>query len=193
MKIKLSKYFKKKPKPDYGQKFSTYKKAQNFSNNIGEYFDYRFTKFEGPNKIELVDRFYVAALLPVLINKKKPIVIDIGGGSNPVYSYIEKATNIKTKCFVLDTQKLVKLIKNKIPKKFRSNVKYISSLNEVKFKNVDIVYFNSSIQYLEHYEVMMRKLIKLNPKFILISYTPFNKRKKIIFLFNSEFQEVSIL
>ena len=178
MKIKLSKYFKKKPNPDYGQKFNSYKKAQNFSNNIGEYFDYRFTKFEGPNNIKLIDRFYVAALLPSLINKKKPVVIDIGGGSNPIYSYIEKATNIKTKCLVLDTQKLVKIIKNKLPKKFKSDIRYISSLNEIKLKSVDIVYFNSSIQYLENYEQMIKKLIKLNPKFILISYTPFNKRKK---------------
>ena len=181
MKIKLSKYFKKKPKPEYGRKFNTYKKAQNFSNNIGEYFDYRFTKFEGPNKVELIDRFYIAALLPALLNKKKPVVVDIGGGSNPVYSYIEKATNIKTKCIVLDTQKLVRIIKKKIPKKFKSNVKYISSLNELKLKNVDVVYFNSSMQYLENYEQMMKRLVKLNPKFVLISYTPFNKRKKNYF------------
>ena len=33
------------------EKFNTYKKAQNFSNNIGEYFDYRFTKFEGPGQL----------------------------------------------------------------------------------------------------------------------------------------------
>lgn len=181
MKIKLSKYFKKKPKPEYGRKFNTYKKAQNFSNNIGEYFDYRFTKFEGPNKVKLIDRFYIAALLPALLNKKKPVVIDIGGGSNPVYSYIENATNIKTKCIVLDTQKLVGIIKNKIPKKFKSNVKYISSLNDLKLKNADVVYFNSSMQYLENYEQIMKRLIKLNPKFVLISYTPFNKRKKNYF------------
>lgn len=181
MKIKLSKYFQKKPKPEYGKKFNTYKKAQNFSSNIGEYFDYRFTKFEGPNKVELIDRFYVAALLPALLNKKKPVVVDIGGGSNPIYSYIEKATNIKAKSIVFDTQKLVRIIKNKIPKKFKSNVKYISSLNELKLKYVDIVYFNSSMQYLENYEQMLKKLIKLNPKFVLISYTPFNKRKNNYF------------
>ncbi len=181
MKIKLSKYFKKKSNPDYGQKFTSYKKAQNFSNNIGEYFDYRFTKFEGPDKVKLTERFYVGALLPSLINKKKPVVIDIGGGPNPVYSYIEKATNIKTKCFVLDTKKLVKIIKNNIPKRFKLNVKYISSLDEIKLKSVDIVYFNSSIQYLENYEELMKRLVKLNPKFISISYTPFNNRKKNYF------------
>ena len=82
MKIKLSKYFKKKPKPEYGRKFNTYKKLKIFQ-IIGEYFDYRFTKFEGPNKVELIDRFYIAALLPALLNKKKPVIIDIGGGSNP--------------------------------------------------------------------------------------------------------------
>ena len=178
MKIELSKYFKKKTNLDYGKKFISYKKAKNFSESIGEYFDYRFTKFEGPDKIRLIDRFYIAALLPSLITRKKPVVIDIGGGPNPIYSYIKKATNITTKCFVLDTQKLVSIIKNKLPSRFKSDVKYISSFNEIKLKSVDIVYFNSSIQYLENYEQMIRKLIKLQPKYILISYTPFNKRNK---------------
>ena len=70
MKIKLSKYFKKKTNPDYGKKFNSYKKAKNFSENIGEYFDNRFTKFEGPEKIQLVDRFYIASFLPSLVTKK---------------------------------------------------------------------------------------------------------------------------
>ena len=28
-----------------------------------------------------------------IIKRKKPVVIDIGGGPNPIYSYIKKATN----------------------------------------------------------------------------------------------------
>ena len=178
MKIKLSKYFKKKTIPDYGKKFNSYKKAKNYSDSIGEYFDNRFTKFEGPEKIKLIDRFYIASFLPSIVKRKKPVVIDIGGGPNPIYSYIKKATNITVKCFVLDTKKLVNIIKNKLPKKFKSYVKYVSSLDEIKFKNVDIVYFNSSLQYLEHYEQMIKKLTKFQPKYILISYTPFNKRNK---------------
>ena len=61
MKIKLSKYFKKKTFPDYGRKFNSYKKALNFSENIGEYFDFRLTKFEGPDQVKLIDRFYLAS------------------------------------------------------------------------------------------------------------------------------------
>ena len=178
MKIKLSKYFKKKTIPDYGKKFSSYKNAKNYSESIGEYFDNRFTKFEGPDKIKLIDRFYIASFLPSLIKRKKPVVIDIVGGPNPIYSYIKKATNITTKCFILDTKKLVNIIKNKLPKRLKSNVKYISSLDEINFKNIDIVYFNSSLQYLEHYEQVIKKLTKFQPKYILISYTPFNKRNK---------------
>ena len=116
MKIKLSKYFKKKTIPDYGKKFNSYKKAKNYSDSIGEYFDNRFTKFEGPEKIKLIDRFYIASFLPSIVKRKKPVVIDIGGGPNPIYSYIKKATNITVKCFVLDTKKLVNIIKNKLPK-----------------------------------------------------------------------------
>ena len=94
MKIKLSKYFKKKIIPDYGKKFNSYKKAKNYSDSIGEYFDNRFTKFEGPEKIKLIDRFYIASFLPSIVKRKKPVVIDIGGGPNPIIVTL-KATNIK--------------------------------------------------------------------------------------------------
>ena len=70
MKIKLSKYFKKKIIPDYGKKFNSYKKAKNYSDSIGEYFDNRFTKFDRPEKTKLIDRFYIATFYLQLLKEK---------------------------------------------------------------------------------------------------------------------------
>ena len=79
---------------------------------------------------------------------------------------------------MLDTKKLVNIINRKIPNKYKSEIRYISSLDKLNLRNIDILYFNSSIQYLEDYEKIIVKLFKLNPKYILISYTPFHNKKK---------------
>ena len=71
MKLKFLKFLKKQNSLDYGKIFSSYKKAKNFSNNVGVYFDKRFTKFEGPNEVSIADRFYIASVLPTLFKKKK--------------------------------------------------------------------------------------------------------------------------
>ncbi len=178
MKIKLFKFLEKNHTSEYGKKFFSFGAAKTHSDKISTYFDKRFTAFEGPNKVELSDRFYVASILATLVNKKKPNILDIGGGPNPIYSYIKKSTNITTKCFVLDTSKLVKIIKNKIPKKFKTDIKYIVSLNEIKLKYLDIVYFNSSLQYLENYELIIKKVSKYKPRYILVSYTPLHFENK---------------
>ena len=178
MKFKFFKFLKKQQSLDYGKIFSSYKKAKNYSNNVGVYFDKRFTKFEGPNEVNIADRFYIASVLPSLFKKKKLNILDFGGGPNPIYSYIKKTTNISTKCYVIDTEKLVKIIEKKIPKKYKSDVKYISSIDKLKIKSFDIVYFNSSMQYLENYEYILKKISKFKPCYILISYTPMSLKNK---------------
>tara|TARA_Y100000996_G_scaffold361967_1_gene305085 strand:- start:362 stop:1087 length:726 start_codon:yes stop_codon:yes gene_type:complete len=178
MRIKLLKFLKRNPSNDYGKKFTSFKDAKRFSANGGIYFDKRFTKFEGPKNVDLVDRFYVASILPSLLNIKKISILDMGGGPNPIYSYIKKSTNVSTKCYVLDTPKLVKILKHKVPKQFRSDVRYITHLSEIKLKKLDIVYFNSSMQYLENYQGLIKKISRFKPSYILIGYTPMHSSNK---------------
>ena len=82
---------------------------------------------------------------------------------------------------------MVKIIKNKIPKKFKTDIKYIVSLNEIKLKYLDIVYFNSSLQYLENYELIIKKVSKYKPRYILVSYTPLHFENKNYSILVSEF------
>ncbi len=178
MKIKLFKFLKKRPSTDYGKKFSSFKEAKRFSTDGGTYFDKRFTKFEGPNDVDLVDRFYIASILPSLLNVKKISILDMGGGPNPIYSYIKKSTNVSTKCYVLDTLKLVKILKYKVPKQYKDDVRYITHLSEIKSKKLDIIYFNSSMQYLENYESLIKNISRFKPLYILIGYTPMHSSNK---------------
>ena len=71
MKTKIFKFFKKKQNFDYIEKFSSFAQAKNYSDKVNIYFDKRFTKFQGPNKVEAADRFNIISILVSLINKKK--------------------------------------------------------------------------------------------------------------------------
>ena len=181
MKFKFFKFLKKKQSLEYGKLFSSFKKAKNYSNNVRVYFDKRFTKFEGPNEVDISGRFYIPSVLPSLFKKKKLNILDFGGGPNPIYSYIKKTTNISTKCYVIDTEKLVKIMEKKVPKKYKSNVKYISSIDKLKIKSFDIVYFNGSLMYFENYEYILKKISKFKPSYIFISYTPMSLKNKNYF------------
>ncbi len=166
-------------KNQYVSKFDTYTAAQSKSD---VYFDKKATeKFLGPNDVEISGRFNIIPLLVLSLNKKKIEILDYGGGSNPVFSYIEKATNKKIKTYVVEPESFCRIILKKIPKKYKKYVNYISSLKKLKTKSLDIVCFNSSIQYLENYKSIIKKLVKLRPKYILITRTNFHYGKKNYF------------
>ena len=181
---KLNKIFKKKVF-DYTKKFTSFEKADYYlqQNNLYKdtsniYHDKRYTKkFFGPNEVESIERFLPATLI-VALNKSSNInILDVGGGNNPIFSYIKKSANINTNCYVLETRKFSKLINKKIPFKFKKNVKYINKLSEIK-KKIDMVCFISSIQYIKDYKKIIMSLLKKKPSFFVITRTFFHNKKK---------------
>ncbi len=181
---KLKKIFKEK-KFDYTKKFKNYESIDNYlkTNKLyldkdNKYHDSRFTKkFFGPNEVESIERFLPASLIVALSKNKNINILDIGGGNNPIYSYIKKSTDISVNCYVLETSKFSKIIKKKIPSNLKSKVKYISNLSDVK-KKLDIVCFISSIQYLRDYEKIVEKLTRQKPNFFIITRTFFQDKKE---------------
>lgn len=174
----ISKLFISK-KYQYISKFKTYKSALCASNL---YFDKNATvKFLGPNDVESTGRFNLISLLVLQINKKKIQVLDYGGGANPVFSYVENATRKRIKTYIIETDNFCKIIKKKIPKKYKKYIHYLSSIKRLKVKSFDILCFNSSLQYLENYDSLIRYLIKFKPQFILITRTNFHMGKKNYF------------
>ncbi len=168
----------KKKSFNYTKKFKTYSLAENFLNKRNLYFDKRYTKkFFGPEHVDSVERFYAASIISVLSNKKKLNILDIGGGNNPIFSYIKKSTGLSTYCTVLETKKFANIISKKVPQKFRKYIKYKSDINKIK-KKFDIVCFISSIQYLKNYEKIILELKKYKPEFFIITRTFFHKKKE---------------
>jgi len=174
---KIKNYFKKRTF-DYTKKFKSYEFAENYLTINNIYFDKRhIRKIDEPNDVEAIERFYAPALIAALSSHKKINILDIGGGNNPIYSHIKKSTKISTHCTILETKKFSNLIYKKIPVKLKKHIKYISSFNEVP-KNINIVCFMSSIQYINNYEQIILHVQKFNPEYFIISRTFFHKYKE---------------
>ena len=60
---------------------------------------------------------------------------------------------------------------NKLKLKFK--LKNFYPITNIKFKNVDFVYFGSCIQYFKNYKSYIKIILKKKPKYILFSGTSF--------------------
>ncbi len=174
---KIKRIFKKKSY-NYTKRFKSYDLVEKHLKNFDIYFDKRFiNEFSGPEKVEALERFYATSLIVTLWKKKKMNILDVGGGNNPIFSYIKKSTGISTNCVILETDKFIKSIKKKIPSKYKKNISYISNLNQLK-KKIDLVCFISSIQYFKDYKKIIINLKKNNPEYFIITRTFFHNNNK---------------
>ena len=161
---------------NYTGKFTSYKEAQKVSKI---YYDKNSTeRFFTPEMVTVSGRFNILPILVLSLKKRNIKILDYGGGANPAYSYIENSTKIKTKTCVIEQENFCRIIKNKIPNKYKKRIKYFSSLNQLDEFIFDIVCFNSSIQYLEDYKKILDDVIKLKPLYILITRTNFHMGKE---------------
>ncbi len=170
-------------KYQYFKKFKTYDEALKVSN---EYID---QYYEGNKKLDLilpenVPEWERTSILPIITPfiKKKTVILDYGGGHRPIFSEIKKSTDLFIKTIVIERENYCSYIKKKIPIKYKKYLRYYPSLNSIKKKNkIDVVCFNSSIQYLKEYKYLIKKCKKFNPKYILITRSNFHNEKKDFF------------
>jgi len=165
----------------YKDRYNTYLLAKKASPQIKTYSDnFCDTKFYFPNQVVVTDRFAITATLCGMLHKSKINVLDYGGGYNSVFSYIKQSTNKVVNCFILESDIFLKNFENRIPKKFKKYIKYISTLNEIN-KKLDLVIFNSSLQYIYNYQVILNKIFLLKSPYIVVTRTNFHNEKKNYF------------
>jgi putative methyltransferase (TIGR04325 family) len=165
----------------FKNKFKTYADALKVCNKSKNfYFDKNSIKaLKNYKDILTIDRFLIAPILVSILDKKNKInVLDIGGGNDPVYTHIKSSTGINVHCYVLETTKFINFFKSKIPK----NLKYINNIDQINVKYLDIISFNSSIQYFDNYKKLLIKLINFNPKYVVITRTFFHNQIKDYFV-----------
>lgn len=108
--------------------------------------------------------------LKKLFKKKKFNYLDVGGDNIDLYLMLNKRLNIKN-YFIYNFKETVNIFK-KIKSKF--NIKNLYPITNIKkLKSIDIVYFGSSIQYFRNYNIFLKKVFNIKPKYIFFSGTTF--------------------
>ena len=147
-------------KIDYNIEFDKYKKI--ISSNCSPFTSYSHIL----DLIKITEKF-----------KKKEInFLDYGAGSLELFAYLSK--NIKKIKYFYKDQEEYSLLINKIKK--NNNLKKLEILEKNNInKNLDFAYFGGSLQYINGYRKMLKKILKKS-KFIIISQTPFyfNEKKQ---------------
>ena len=161
----------------YTGKYESYKQAmenqklskKKYDTFLNSYFKTKTDIFYDETKVKIYGRFRFFLSFLKNIKKKKIIIFEVGGGSNPIFSYIKKSLNIEVFTYVLEVKKFVNFFKKKIPKKYQNQIKYLSSYKDVNFNKIDIVFFGSSFQYLKNIDSLLDYFFKGKIKYIIIS------------------------
>ena len=130
------------------------------------------------SNIEKVPYMSYSDLLNLLLMIKKEnqtlSFCDYGGGNLNLYNYLNKKF-FKLKYFFYDQKEVVNIIKDFKIKKNINNL----FIDEKKINDtLDLVYFGSSLQYIENYEQVIKDFF--NSRYILISQTPFFNEPKSV-------------
>ena len=108
--------------------------------------------------------------LKSLFKKKRFNYLDVGGDN--IDLYLKLNNNLKIIDYNIYNFKKVINIFKKIKAQFKmKNLNPITNIR--KLKNIDMVYFGSSIQYFKNYNIFLKKIIKMKPKYIFFSGTTF--------------------
>lgn len=181
---KIKKFLKKilisERRESYVQEFTSLKDAKKFSTQVSDYIlevnDLkRASKYVENINFSDVDRNIILPILLSILNKKDYTILDVGGGNPPIYESIKKISKADVKSFILETDKFVEEINNKIPNSKSNFIKYIASLDAIKMQNINIVYFGSSLQYIKKYKDFLYKIFTIKPEYIIITDTVFTK------------------
>ena len=118
-----------------------------------------------------------------LKEKKELNILDIGGGAgNHYFSINHEIGNYFIKKFYICELPLFKELSKKY--KFPPLIEFLTLDELIKLEKieVDIVHISGSLQYFEEYKDLIYRVKKLNPKFIVLSRTPFweNKTKTVL-------------
>lgn len=147
-----------------------------------EFLNSYFSKKNMKNIIPASNYIYQnrSLILPIIncFYKKKMNILDIGGGNLPIANCIKGTTNLITNSTVLEITELVKYVnKNYYNDLKKKNINYVYNLKNINLKKYDVAYFGSSIQYLNNYKKLLKKIFLSKIDIIIIADTFFNYTK----------------
>ena len=108
--------------------------------------------------------------LKKLFKKKVFNYLDIGGDNIDLYLKLNNVLTFK-RYFVYNFKEIIDIFK-KVKNLFK--IKNFFPITKIpNIKNIDIVYFGSSLQYFRNYEIFLKKIFLKKPKYIFFSGTTF--------------------
>ena len=76
--------------------------------------------------------------------------------------------------------------KTNIPQEYENYINYVYKIEDIKFNNLKVVSFTSSIQYMDNYKIILEKIFNSNNEYVFIIDTFFtNKSDDIVVLQNN--------
>ena len=141
--------------------------------------------------LDLNHRFVIAPILVSTFDKDDINILEVGGGENPIISYIKKSTNKKIYSQVIETKNFCKNISPFIDKNKISDVEYLDNYKKINFNEFDIAYFGSSIHYMSDSDLFLDKIFSSKIKFILILDTFFNLGDKDFYVLHKKNKHIN--
>jgi len=109
------------------------------------------------------------------LNVEKIKILDIGSGFANTYFYLKKNLNKKIEYKAVEIEEIALALNEKlnIVENFSAFV-----FNTIPIERFDLIYFGSSLQYIEDYENLLIKICQLKAPKLFISDTPMGSTKK---------------
>ena len=121
--------------------------------------------------------FYLLELLALYRSINKEIkILDFGANNIDNYIYLNRFLK-EFKYYYHDLPEYNEFVDKFIKKNQLSNIKVIKEILNLE-EELDFVFFGSSIHYVNNYKEIIRKIIKINSKYLIFSHTPFYSSAK---------------
>ncbi len=143
-----------------------------------------------PLEVNIEDKKHITQELFKIINDNKFSILEIGGGANPIYSFLKKNPNSNINSYVLERKKFVEIIDRQVNQKFGDKLKYVSSIDNLRLANFDLLYFGSSLQYFHEFYDFIKLIFSNNIKYIAITDTLFNSENYDYYIIQANIKDV---
>lgn len=116
------------------------------------------------------DRYTLLCSVSSTLPNQSISILDVGGGAGHALSYL--TYSCQTKKINLAIYELPVVVSaGRVAFRGIENIHFEDNLNAIK-SPIDIVFFGSSFQYFEDYQLLLHQIKALSPKILIIIYTP---------------------
>jgi putative methyltransferase (TIGR04325 family) len=145
--------YEKKPKDIETETnyFSTYTWLKKSTSKTKKYFFFKERNYFVDNHLDVFCSGF----------EKKINILDFGGGTGDIFFYLQNSIN-KSSIDIYEPQKKIRLVGEKIFKKYK-NIKFLEDKTKInKLKKYDVIYLGSVLQYIFDLDDFLKFISKLN-------------------------------